>query len=67
MQFRILGPLEVTDDKPVRVAAYIRVSSARQANEGDSLTAQKHEIEQEIEYRCRRKRFSRAPRCVRRC
>lgn len=45
---------ENSQDRPLRVAAYIRVSSARQANEGDSLTAQKHEIEQEIEYRCRR-------------
>jgi site-specific DNA recombinase len=43
-----------SEEKPIRVAAYIRVSSARQANEGDSLTAQKHEIEQELEYRCRR-------------
>ena len=43
-----------TSDNPIRVAAYIRVSSARQANEGDSLTAQRHEIEQEIDYRCHR-------------
>jgi len=42
-------------DKPLRVAAYIRVSSARHANEGDSLTAQKNEIEREIEYRCGRR------------
>ncbi len=41
-------------DKPLRMAGYIRVSSVRQANEGDSLTAQKNEIEQELEYRRRR-------------
>ena len=46
-----------SEEKPLRVAAYIRVSSARQANEGDSLIAQKHEIEQELEYRCRRDKW----------
>lgn len=45
------------EERPLGVAAYIRVSSARQANEGDSLTAQKHEIEQELEYRCRRDKW----------
>jgi DNA invertase Pin-like site-specific DNA recombinase len=45
-------------DKTVRVAAYIRVSFARQANEGDSLTAQKNEVEQEIIYRCRRNHWT---------
>lgn len=43
-----------TRDKAVRVAAYIRVSSAQHANDRDSLPAQKNEIEHEIEYRCRR-------------
>lgn len=39
---------------PLRIAGYVRVSSQRQATEGDSLVAQKHEIEQEVEYRKRR-------------
>src|SRR5262249_14332751 len=42
------------EDRPVRVAGYVRVSSQRQATEGDSLTAQQHEIEQEVEFRKRR-------------
>ncbi len=40
--------------KPLRIAGYVRVSSQRQATEGDSLTAQQHEIEQEVEFRKRR-------------
>ena len=40
--------------RPLRIAAYIRVSSQRQASEGDSLAAQRHEIEQEVEIRKRR-------------
>ena len=41
-------------DRPLRIAGYIRVSSQRQASEGDSLIAQRHEIEQEVEIRKRR-------------
>lgn len=41
-------------DKPLRIAGYVRVSSQRQATEGDSLVAQEHEIEQEVEFRKRR-------------
>lgn len=37
--------------KELRVAGYIRVSSQRQASEGDSLVAQQHQIESEIENR----------------
>ncbi len=43
-----------TTDKPLRIAGYVRVSSQRQVNEGDSLLAQQHEIEQEVEFRKRR-------------
>ena len=42
------------EDKPLRIAGYVRVSSQRQATEGDSLVAQQHEIEQEVEFRKRR-------------
>lgn len=42
------------DEKPLRIAGYVRVSSQRQASEGDSLVAQRHEIEQEVEFRKRR-------------
>lgn len=41
-------------EKPLRIAGYVRVSSQRQVNEGDSLLAQQHEIEQEVEFRKRR-------------
>lgn len=41
-------------DRPLRIAGYVRVSSQRQATEGDSLVAQQNEIEQEIEFRKRR-------------
>jgi len=41
-------------DRPLRIAGYVRVSSQRQATEGDSLVAQEHEIEQEVEFRTRR-------------
>lgn len=40
--------------RPLRIAGYVRVSSQRQVNEGDSLTAQQNEIEQEVEFRTRR-------------
>jgi site-specific DNA recombinase len=40
--------------KRLRIAGYVRVSSQRQATEGDSLVAQEHEIEQEVEFRKRR-------------
>lgn len=39
---------------PRRIAGYVRVSSQRQATEGDSLVAQQNEIQQEIEFRSRR-------------
>lgn len=42
------------DRRKLRVAGYVRVSSQRQASEGDSLAAQQHEIEQEVEFRKRR-------------
>ncbi len=42
------------EDRPLRIAGYVRVSSQRQATEGDSLVAQQHEIEQEVEFRKRR-------------
>ena len=42
------------EDKPLRVAGYVRVSSQRQATEGDSLIAQQHEIEEEVAFRKRR-------------
>lgn len=45
-------------DKPLRIAGYVRVSSQRQATEGDSLTAQQHEIEQEVEFRKRRENLN---------
>ena len=41
-------------NRPLRIAGYVRVSSQRQATEGDSLAAQQHEIEQEVEFRKRR-------------
>ena len=44
-------------DRPLRIAGYVRVSSQRQATEGDSLTAQQHEIEQEVEFRQRRENW----------
>lgn len=40
--------------RALRVAGYVRVSSQRQVTEGDSLAAQQHEIEQEVEFRKRR-------------
>jgi site-specific DNA recombinase len=43
-----------TERKKFRIAGYVRVSSQRQATEGDSLIAQQHEIEQEVEFRTRR-------------
>ena len=43
-----------TESTPRRIAGYVRVSSQRQATEGDSLVAQEHEIEQEVEFRKRR-------------
>lgn len=43
--------------KPLRIAGYVRVSSQRQATEGDSLAAQEHEIEQEVEFRKRRENW----------
>ena len=45
------------EDRPVRVAGYVRVSSQRQATEGDSLVAQQHEIEEEVEFRKRRENW----------
>jgi site-specific DNA recombinase len=42
------------DQRVIRVAGYVRVSSQRQVSEGDSLLAQQHEIEQEVEFRKRR-------------
>src|SRR5690349_10644401 len=44
-------------DRPLRIAGYVRVSSQRQVNEGDSLVAQRHEIEQEVEFRTRRENW----------
>src|SRR5262245_35792876 len=46
------------DDKPLRIAGYVRVSSQRQATEGDSLVAQQHEIEEEVEFRKRRENWA---------
>ena len=46
------------EDKPLRIAGYVRVSSQRQATEGDSLVAQQHEIEQEVEFRKRRENLT---------
>lgn len=43
--------------RPLRIAGYVRVSSQRQATEGDSLAAQQHEIEQEVEFRKRRENW----------
>ncbi len=45
---------EDSERKILRCAGYIRVSSQRQANEGDSLVTQQREIEQEVETRSRR-------------
>jgi site-specific DNA recombinase len=45
-------------DRPLRIAGYVRVSSQRQATEGDSLVAQEHEIEQEVEFRTRRENWN---------
>lgn len=42
------------EPRAFRVAGYVRVSSQRQVTEGDSLAAQQHEIEQEVEFRKRR-------------
>lgn len=39
---------------PLRIAGYVRISSQRQASEGDSLIAQENEIVQEVEFRKRR-------------
>ena len=45
-------------DRPLRIAGYVRVSSQRQVSEGDSLVAQQHEIEQEVEFRTRRENWN---------
>lgn len=45
------------EPKPLRIAGYVRVSSQRQVNEGDSLVAQEHEIQQEVEFRTRRENW----------
>ncbi len=50
---RLKNP-KTKEKRPLRVAGYVRVSSQRQANEGDSLIAQQHEIEQEVDFRKRR-------------
>jgi len=47
-----------TEKRPLRIAGYVRVSSQRQATEGDSLVAQEHEIEQEVESRKRRENWN---------
>lgn len=47
-------PTESGEHRPRRFAAYIRVSSQRQANEGDSLVTQQREIEEEVRTRSRR-------------
>lgn len=47
-------PEKKREDKSLRIAGYVRVSSQRQATEGDSLIAQQHEIEEEVEFRKRR-------------
>ena len=44
-------------NRPLRIAGYVRVSSQRQATEGDSLAAQQHEIDQEVEFRKRRENW----------
>ena len=51
-------PEKKKEDKPLRIAGYVRVSSQRQATEGDSLVAQQHEIEQEVEFRKRRENLN---------
>jgi site-specific DNA recombinase len=51
-------PDKKREDKPLRIAGYVRVSSQRQATEGDSLVAQQHEIEQEVEFRKRRENLN---------
>ena len=48
------GRSKAKEKRPLRIAGYVRVSSQRQATEGDSLVAQQHEIEQEVEFRKRR-------------
>src|SRR5262245_5416761 len=50
-------PDKKREDKPLRIAGYVRVSSQRQATEGDSLVAQQHEIEEEVEFRKRRENW----------
>ena len=50
-------PDKKQEHKPLRIAGYVRVSSQRQATEGDSLVAQQHEIEQEVEFRKRRENW----------
>ena len=47
-------PKASTEQQTLRCAGYIRVSSQRQANEGDSLITQQREIEHELEVRSRR-------------
>ena len=42
---------------PIRIAGYVRVSSQRQATEGDSLVAQQNEIQQEVDFRIRRENW----------
>ena len=46
------------EPKPLRIAGYVRVSSQRQVNEGDSLVAQEHEIDQEVEFCTRRENWN---------
>ena len=45
------------ETRPLRIAGYVRVSSQRQATEGDSLVDQEHEIEQEVEFHKRSKNW----------
>tara|TARA_R110002049_G_scaffold4601_5_gene32543 strand:+ start:750519 stop:752261 length:1743 start_codon:yes stop_codon:yes gene_type:complete len=49
---------QTIEKSPRRIAGYVRVSSQRQVNEGDSLVAQQHEIEQEVEFRIRRENWA---------
>jgi site-specific DNA recombinase len=51
-------PEKKREEKPLRIAGYVRVSSQRQATEGDSLVAQQHEIEEEVEFRKRRESWA---------
>jgi len=49
---------QAIEKAPRRIAGYVRVSSQRQVNEGDSLVVQQHEIEQEVEFRVRRENWA---------